>query len=63
MSMTNLLKKAMETKKTHLTELYQFRMTRQMKTKIFALLSEKDLDLAHVIREYLQSILEEEERE
>ena len=35
-------------------------MTKDMKTEIFTLLQEKNLDLAHVIREYLQSILLEE---
>jgi hypothetical protein len=60
--MSNLLNRAMETKKTNLTELYQFRMSQEMKTKVFRILREKGLDLAHVIREYLQTILEEEER-
>lgn len=62
--MKSLLNKALQTKKkTNLTEIYQFRMSREMKIKIFDLLKKKDLDLAHVIRQYLQSILEEEENQ
>ncbi len=58
---SSLLTKALSTKRTSLTELYQFRMTNEMKTKIFAILEKKDLDLSHVLREYLQSVIDEEE--
>jgi len=58
---SSLLTKALSTKRTSLTELYQFRMTNEMKTKIFAILKKKDLDLSHVLREYLQSVIDEEE--
>jgi hypothetical protein len=62
MTKNKLLMQAMSTKKSDLTEIYQFRMSKEMKTRIFTLLDQKELDLAHVLRQYLQSILDEEER-
>lgn len=58
---SSLLSKALSSKKTSLTELYQFRMSNEMKTKIFAILEKKELDLSHVLREFLQSVIDEEE--
>jgi len=58
---SSLLTKALSTKRTSLTELYQFRMSNEMKTKIFAILEKKDLDLSHLLREFLQSVIDEEE--
>jgi hypothetical protein len=62
MTKNKLLMQAMSTKKSDLTEIYQFRMSKEMKTRIFTLLDQKELDLAHVLRQYLQKILDEEER-
>jgi antitoxin component of RelBE/YafQ-DinJ toxin-antitoxin module len=58
---SSLLSKALSSKKTSLTELYQFRMSNEMKTKIFAILEKKELDLSHLLREFLQSVIDEEE--
>jgi antitoxin component of RelBE/YafQ-DinJ toxin-antitoxin module len=58
---SSLLTKALSTKRTSLTELYQFRMSNEMKTKIFVILEKKDLDLSHLLREFLQSVIDEEE--
>jgi hypothetical protein len=62
MTKNKLLMQAMSTKKPDLTEIYQFRMSKEMKTRIFTLLDQKELDLVHVLRQYLQKILDEEER-
>jgi antitoxin component of RelBE/YafQ-DinJ toxin-antitoxin module len=36
-------------------------MSNEMKTKIFAILEKKELDLSHLLREFLQSVIDEEE--
>lgn len=44
-------------------ELYQFRMSKSMKDQIFLVLRKRNLDLAHVLRAHIQTILLEEEQD
>jgi len=46
-------------KKVKLTELYQFRMSQDMKQTIFHILKEKDLELSDVLRKFISTIIQE----
>jgi hypothetical protein len=53
------LKKLRDEQREQMTVLYQLRMSRQMKEDIFALLKSQNLELSFVLRNYIQTLLEE----
>jgi hypothetical protein len=60
----NILHELIVQQKEKQNQLYQFRMTKSMKDQIFFVLKKRNLDLAHVLRMHIQSILlEERERD
>ena len=54
-----VLKKRRDGQREQMTVLYQLRMSRQMKEDIFALLKSMNLELSYVLRNYIQTLLEE----
>ncbi len=53
------LKKLRDEQREQMAVLYQLRMSRQMKEDIFALLKSQNLELSFVLRNYIQTLLEE----
>ena len=54
-----ILKKRRDGQREQKRVLYQLRMSRQMKEDIFALLKSMNLELSYVLRNYIQTLLEE----
>lgn len=55
----DVLKRMRDGQRQQMTELYQLRMSREMKEDIFALLKSQNLELAFVLRNYIQTLLDE----
>jgi len=55
----DVLKRMRDGQRQQMTELYQLRMSREMKEDIFALLKSQNLELSFVLRNYIQTLLDE----
>ena len=55
----DVLKRMRDGQRQQMTELYQLRMSREMKEDIFALLKSQNLELSFVLRSYIQTLLDE----
>ena len=55
----DVLKRMRDGQRQQMTEFYQLRMSREMKEDIFTLLKSQNLELSFVLRNYIQTLLDE----